>query len=268
MMHPMLNIAVRAARKAGQIINRGFSELDLVKTANKSENDFVTNIDRDAEAAIISVIKNAYPNHDIIGEESGHHEGSDLDYQWIIDPLDGTTNFIRGIPHFAVSIAMKLQGKTEIAVVYDPIRDEMFTSARGTGAQLDNLRIRVAGKKDLHGTVLATGFPFKYKHHFEAYAKTFSALFEYSADIRRCGSAALDLAYLAAGRYDGYWEIGLKPWDIAAGDLLVREAGGIISDFAGGHNYMASGNVVAANPKVMAHMMKTIKPHLTDSLKK
>ncbi|NTS75462.1 inositol-1-monophosphatase [Catenovulum sp. SM1970] len=267
-MHPMLTIAVRAARKAGHIIARGFSELDLVKTTNKSENDYVTNIDHAAEAAIIEVIKTSYPEHSFVGEEGGEQTGKRTDYQWVIDPLDGTTNFVRGVPHFAVSIALRVKGKTELGVVYDPIRDELFTACRGKGAQLDEFRIRVASAKDLNGTLLATGFPFKYKSHTPAYLETFNALFQFTADIRRAGSAALDLAYVAAGRVDGYWELGLKPWDTAAGELIVREAGGVVTDFVGGHNYLVSGNIVAGNTKVVANILKTIQPHLTDALKR
>jgi myo-inositol-1(or 4)-monophosphatase len=267
MQHPMLTIAVRAARKAGHIISRGFSELDLVKTDKKSENDFVTNIDRDAEKAIISVIQQSYPDHSFIGEEGSNVKGQQNDYQWVIDPIDGTSNFIRGIPHFAVSIALRVKGKTELGIVYDPIRDELFSATKGKGSQLDEYRIRVANKKDLTGGIFATGFPFKFKQHTNVFMNTLTSMFEPAADIRRAGSAALDLAYVAAGRIDGYWEIGLKPWDLAAGELIVREAGGMVSDFSGGHKYITSGNIVAANAKILPSMLKRIQPHLTDNLK-
>ncbi len=264
----MLTIAVRAARKAGHIIARGFSELDLVKTTTKSENDFVTNIDQDAERAIIDIIKQSYPLHSFVGEEGGAQSGEQSDYQWIIDPLDGTTNFIRGIPHFAVSIALHVKGKPELAVVYDPIKDELFTACRGQGAQLDEYRIRVASNKDIRGGIFATGFPFKCREHTDVFFNILSSVFEQAADIRRGGSAALDLAYVAAGRIDGFWELGLKPWDIAAGELIVREAGGMVTDLAGGHKYLESGHIVAGNPKVVASTLRTIQPLLTNNLKR
>ena len=267
-MHPMLTIAVRAARKAGHTISRGFSQLDRVTVENKTENDFVTNIDKEAEQAIISTIQQSYPDHSFIGEEGGQQAGSDKDYVWVIDPLDGTSNFARGIPHFCVSIALRVKGKTEVAVVYDPIREELFSAVRGRGAQLNEFKIRVANKKEMTGTILATGFPFKAKQHYDAYIGTFGALFKIGGDVRRAGSAALDLAYVAAGRYDVFWEFGLKPWDTAAGELLVREAGGMVTDLVGGHNYFQSGNMVAANPKLLAIALKEIQPFLTPELKK
>ncbi|KMT64713.1 inositol-1-monophosphatase [Catenovulum maritimum] len=267
-MHPMLTIAVRAARKAGHVIARGFSELDRITISNKTDNDFVTNIDNEAEAAIIATIRQSYPNHSFIGEEGGHQPGEDKDFVWVIDPLDGTTNFARGVPHFAVSIALQVKGKTEVAVIYDPIRDELFTAVKGAGAQLNEFKIRAANKKEMTGTLLATGFPFKAKQHFDAYMGTFGAMFKLGGDIRRAGSAALDLAYVAAGRIDVYWELGLKPWDIAAGDLIVREAGGMMTDFVGGHNYLKSGNIVCGNGRLVGQTLKEIKPFLTDELKK
>lgn len=267
-MHPMLTIAVRAARKAGNVIARGFSELDRVTVSNKTDNDFVTNIDNEAEAAIISTIRQSYPNHSFIGEEGGNQPGSDTDYVWVIDPLDGTTNFSRGVPHFAVSIALQVKGKMEVAVIYDPIRDELFTAVKGGGAQLNEFKIRAAKKKEMTGSLLATGFPFKSKQDYDAYIGTFGAMFKAGGDIRRAGSAALDLAYVAAGRIDVYWEAGLKPWDIAAGDLIVREAGAMMTDFVGGHNYFNSGNVVAGNGRLVGITLKEIQPFLTDRLKK
>ncbi|SIQ13531.1 myo-inositol-1(or 4)-monophosphatase [Aeromonas sp. RU39B] len=265
-MHPMLNIAVRAARNAGQVIVKAFSQPENIEAMQKGSNDFVTNVDREAEAAIIYTIKKSYPEHSIIGEESGEVAGSNADYQWIIDPLDGTTNFIKGIPHFCVSIALRVKGRTEQAVVYDPIRDELFTATRGSGAQLNGYRIRTGKAKDLAGTVLATGFPSKQKHQIEPYLKMFQALFIECSDIRRAGSAALDLAYVAAGRVDGFWEMGLKPWDTAAGELLAREAGAIVTDFVGGHNYENSGNIVAGNPRVVKEMLGKLREHLPDTL--
>lgn len=265
-MHPMLNIAIRAARSAGNIIARACSQLDTVQTQQKGLNDFVTNVDKEAEQAIVQVLRKSYPDHGIIGEEHGDYGNSNSEYQWIIDPLDGTTNFIRGIPHFSVSIALKVHGKLEQAVIFDPLRGELFTASRGGGAQLNERRIRVTNHPDLTGTILATGFPFKQKQHLDSYSKIFNVLFTDAGDVRRTGSAALDLAYVAAGRFDGFWEMGLKPWDIAAGELIVREAGGMVSDFSGGNTQLRSGNIVAASPKVLQAMLKTMRPYLSDSL--
>jgi len=267
-MHPMLNIAIRASRVAGKVIVRAFEQADKIEIESKGTNDFVTNIDKDAEAAIIETIRKSYPEHTIIGEESGVLKGKGDDYQWIIDPLDGTTNFVKGIPHFAVSIALKVKGKLDQAVIYDPIRGELFSASRGKGAQLNNFKIRVKAHKELNGTILATGFPFKCKQHTEAYLNIFKSLFTKTADMRRAGSAALDLAYVAAGRVDGFFEIGLKPWDTAAGELLVIEAGGLVTDFTGGHNHASSGNVVAASPRLVKEILKDIRPHLGEALNK
>jgi myo-inositol-1(or 4)-monophosphatase len=267
-MHPMLNIAIRAARNAGKVILRAFEESDKIEVQQKGSNDFVTNVDKNAEAVIRETILKAYPNHCIVGEELGQHSGSDSDYLWVIDPLDGTTNFIKGIPHFAVSIALQVKGRIEQAVIYDPIRGDLFTATRGQGAQLNSKRIRVSPAKELSGTVLATGFPFKQKHHLEAYLNAFSALFVHTADMRRAGSAALDLAYVAAGKIDGFFEIGLKPWDTAAGQLLIKEAGGLIVDFAGGNNFDNSGNIICGAPKLAQAIVKEMRPHLTESLLK
>jgi myo-inositol-1(or 4)-monophosphatase len=267
-MHPMLNIAVRAARAAGKEIVRAYEQLDKVEVELKGTNDIVTNVDIAAEQVIIETIRKSYPKHTIIGEECGLLTGEDNDIQWIIDPLDGTTNFVKGIPHFAVSIALKVKGKLDQAVIYDPIRGELFTASRGKGAQLNGFRIRVNTAKDLNSTILATGFPFKYKQHTNAYMEMFKSLFLRSADMRRAGSAALDLAYVAAGRVDGFFEIGLKPWDTAAGELLVIEAGGMVTDFVGGHNNEKSGNTVAGNTKVLKEILKDIRPHLGDALSK
>lgn len=266
-MHPMLNIAVRAARSAGTIIARAFEQDDKLQIESKGTNDFVTNIDRAAEQAIIDTILKAYPKHSIVGEESGVITGEDNDYQWIIDPLDGTTNFVKGIPHFAVSIALKVKGKLDQAVVFDPIRGELFTASRGKGAQLNSCRIRVSKAKELTGSVLATGFPLKQKQNLDSYLNMFKTLFIKTADMRRAGAASLDLAYVAAGRIDGFFELGLKPWDTAAGELLVIEAGGIVTDFNGGHTHAASGNIVAASSNVLKELLTDVRPHLPESLK-
>ncbi|ABZ76134.1 Inositol-phosphate phosphatase [Shewanella halifaxensis HAW-EB4] len=266
-MLPMHTIAVRAARAAGQTIVRAYAELDRIEVTSKGVNDYVSNVDKEAEAAITYQIRKAYPDHTIIGEETGENKGTNKDYVWIVDPLDGTNNFVRGIPHFAVSIAMQFKGKTEVAVVYDPIRDELFSAVRGKFAKLNDFRIRVKSK-ELSETIIGTGFPFKAKQHTETYMKLFAAAFTQSADLRRAGSAALDLAYLAAGRLDGFFEIGLKPWDIAAGDLIVREAGGTVTDFTGNHNYLVSGNIVAGSPKITTALVKTFRPLLSEALKR
>lgn len=257
-MHPMLNIAVRAARVAGTIISRGFeNQTDLMIQA-KGDNDYVTRIDKEAEQAIISKIKQSFPEHSFVGEEGGIVAG-DEDFKWIIDPLDGTTNFIKGIPHFAVSIALMHKGRLDQAVVFDPIRGELFTASKGAGAQLNGFRIRASKAKELSQTILATAFPFKNKSTLPQYMNTFSKIFAESGDIRRSGSAALDLAYVASGRYDGYWESGLKPWDIAAGELLVRESGGLVTDFSGGNDPMHKGEIVAGAAKVVQALVKHLK---------
>lgn len=265
-MQPMLNIAVRAARNAGNIIARSVDRLDQITINVKADNDFVSEVDRQAEQEIIHTIRKAYPNHSILGEESGAHEGDE--FQWIIDPLDGTTNFLHGFPQFAVSIGLKHKGRLEQAVVYDPLRQELFTASRGGGAQLNDRRIRVSKRNDLDGALLGTGFPFKQQQHLDTYLHTFKALFPMTAGIRRAGSAALDLAYVAAGRLDGFWEIGLNPWDMAAGVLLVQESGGLVSDFSGGNEFFSTGNLVAANPKVFKAMLQKIRPHLPTELSK
>jgi myo-inositol-1(or 4)-monophosphatase len=267
-MHPMLTIAVRAARKAGNLIAKNYETPDAVEASQKGTNDFVTNVDRDAEHLIIDVIRKSYPQHSIVSEERGELIGEDRDVQWVIDPLDGTANFIKRFPHFSVSIAVRIKGRTEVAVVYDPMRNELFTATRGQGAQLNGYRLRGTNAKDLDGTILATGFPFKVKQHATPYINIVGKLFTQCADFRRTGSAALDLAYVAAGRVDGFFEIGLKPWDFAAGELLVREAGGLVTDFVGGHNHFISGNVVAGNPRVVKAMLATMREELSEALKR
>ncbi|BAZ93928.1 inositol monophosphatase [Thiohalobacter sp. COW1] len=265
-MHPMLNIATRAARAAGDIIVRYVDRLDELNVASKERNDYVSEVDRRAEDAIIRILRKAYPDHGILAEESGTQAGSNDEYQWIIDPLDGTTNFLHGFPQFAVSIALSHKGRLEQGVVYDPLRQELFTASRGSGAQLNNRRLRVAQRKGLEGALLGTGFPFKTHEHLEAYLGMFRDLLLETSGIRRPGSAALDLAYVAAGRLDGFWELKLNPWDMAAGVLLIQEAGGIVGDFTGGHRFMQSGNVVAGNPKVFAAIVKKLRPHLTPEM--
>lgn len=267
MMNPMLNIAIRAARKAGNIIAKHYEYRDNIETTEKGASDYVTNVDKAAEQAIIDTIRASYPDHSIITEESGVLTGKDNDIQWIIDPLDGTTNFVKGLPHFSVSIAIRVKNRTEVGVVYDPIKNELFTAIRGSGAKLNDLRLRIESKRDLSGTVLATGFPFKQPKYMPTHFAIMNALIEDCADFRRTGSAALDLCYLAANRVDGFFEIGLKAWDIAAGELIVREAGGIVTDFLGGHQYLNAGHLVAGTPRVVKEILAKIQPCLSEELK-
>ena len=272
-MHaPQVNIALRAARQAGNLIRRAAESSDPVSVTKKGMNDFVTEVDRAAEARIIDVIRKAYPDHSILAEESGMLEGSGdgKDYQWIIDPLDGTTNFIHGFPQYCVSIALKFKGKIEHAVVYDPNRDEEFTASRGRGAALNGRRIRCTNRAGLDGCLIGTGFPFRKDQapHMDAYLGMFADIAASTAGLRRPGSAALDLAWLAAGRLDGFFEFGLAEWDMAAGVLLITEAGGLVGDLSGGHKYLESGGIVAGSPKVFKGLLQKIKPHLNDSLKR
>jgi len=260
-MHPMLNIAIKAARSAGNLILRYSNRIDTLSISSKQRNDFVSEVDQQAEQEIIGVLRKAYPDHAILAEESGEQK-TDSEYTWIIDPLDGTTNFLHGFPQYAVSIALKKGRLLDQAVVYDPLKNELFTASKGAGAQLDGRRIRVSTHHKLEGALLGTGFPFKQKQDLETYLKMFSALFQDTAGIRRAGSAALDLAYVAAGRLDGFWEYGLNPWDMAAGILLIREAGGFVCDFNGADDYMESGNIIAGNPKVCPAILRTITPFL------
>ena len=265
-MHPMLNIAIRAARSAGNIIVRSLQHVEHLEVTTKGLNDFVTDVDRLAEQEIINAIQKSYPDHAILAEESGV-QGDD-DTVWVIDPLDGTKNFLHGFPHYCVSIGILVKGRMEHGVIYDPLRDELFSASRGDGVKLNDRRLRVTKRKELAGSLLATGFPFKYPQHLPAYLDTFKAVLPQVADVRRTGSAALDLAYVAAGRFDGYWEIGLKKWDLAAGALMVEEAGGVVSDFTGGDNYFNSGNIVVGNLRLHKQILDSITPHLTDELKR
>lgn len=258
MRDPLINIAIEAARAAGVIINRAMKRMDTVKISEKTPNDFVTEIDQRVEQEIISIVHKAYPSHGFLGEEGGQVEGDD--YQWIIDPIDGTRNFIHGFPHFAVSIAIANKGRIEHGVIYDPNRQELFIATRGKGAQLNDRRIRVSERKKLEDSLLGTGFAYRHTDKSSMVpSKIFQSVVPGCGDIRRAGAATLDLAYVACGRLDGFWEMGLKLWDIAAGVLLIKEAGGIVSDLQGGEEYMKSGNVVAANPTLMRQLLKTIK---------
>lgn len=265
-MHPMLNIAVRAARSAGNIIMHASEHIDTLTIETKARNDFVTEIDRQAEQEIIHVIRQAYPDHAILAEESGADGKSD--FEWIIDPLDGTTNFLHGFPQYAVSIAFRQKGRLDQAVVYDPLKQELFTASRGNGALLNDHRIRVSKVLKMELALLGTGFPFRDMYYIDSYLPMLKDMLATTSGVRRAGSAALDLAYVAAGRLDGFWEMGLQPWDIAAGALLVQEAGGMVSDLRGGNDYMNSGHIVATNPKLFKPVLQAIRPHLTDTIQK
>ena len=264
-MEPMINIALRAARKVGENIVRASDDLERFEVIEKGVNDFVTEVDIKAEQDIIYHLHKAYPDHAILGEESGLIGSEDAEYKWIIDPLDGTTNFVRGIPHYAVSIACLHRGKLEHALVLDPVRQEEFTASRGRGAQLNGRRIRVSNLKTLDGALLGTGIPFKdhCDDKLAPYAKSLETLAGQCAGIRRAGAASLDLAYVAAGRLDAFWEIGLSPWDMAAGALLIREAGGLVSDINSSENFQESGNIVAGNPKCFKAVLQVTKPLLS-----
>ncbi|MDO9597916.1 MAG: inositol monophosphatase family protein [Azoarcus sp.] len=264
-MHPFLNIAVKAARRAATVINRASTQLELLTVESKSPNDFVTEVDRAAEKAIIDVLRDAYPGHGILAEESGE-SGADSEFVWIIDPLDGTTNFIHGFPQYAVSIAVTKNGVLEHGVIYDPISNELYTASRGGGAYLNDRRLRVSRRLRLAESLIGTGFPFRQFDNIDAYLAMFREVAQKTAGIRRPGAASLDLAYVAAGRLDGFWEMGLAPWDMAAGVLMIQEAGGLVSDLAGESNFMATGNLVAGTPKVFAQLLPIIQSYRTDRL--
>lgn len=265
-MHPILNIAVKAARRAGSIINRASMEIDKIEVRSKQSNDFVTEVDRAAENAIIEVIRDAYPEHAILAEESGE-TGAESEFQWIIDPLDGTTNFIHGFPQYAISIAIAERGVIQHAVVYDPNRNELFTASKGRGAFLNDRRIRVSKRDRLADCLIGTGFPFKDMAHIDSYLAMFKDLAGKTAGLRRPGAAALDLAWLACGRIDGFFEIGLMPWDMAAGSLLATEAGGLASDFTGEGDYLKSGNLIAGSPKVFTQLLQIVQAHASEALR-
>ena len=263
MLEGALNIAVKTARQAGQVILRHLNRVGSIPVEEKERNDFVSEVDRAAEAEIIRELKRSFPRHAILAEESGQLGKADK-FCWVVDPLDGTHNYLRGFPHYAVSIGLLEHREPKVAVVFDPLRNELFTAIRGRGTQLNERRVRVANRPGLKGALLATGFPFRQRQRLDAHLSMTRALLqEHEAeDLRRTGSAALDLAYVACGRIDGFWEFGLKPWDMAAGWLLVREAGGKLCDMRGGETFMESGNVVAANLKVSDAMVAAIAPHL------
>lgn len=261
-LHPMLNVAIKAARAAGSIINRASLDLDILKINTKSPNDFVTEVDQAAENAIIETLLQAYPDHGILAEESGRaHGNKHSDYVWIIDPLDGTTNFIHGFPVYAVSIALAFRGKIEQAVVYDPCRNDLFYATKGRGAFLNDRRLRVSKRTRMSDALIGTGFPFRRGDNFKRYVKMFEEVMQHCAGLRRPGAAALDLCYVAAGYYDAFFETGLQPWDVAAGSLIVTEAGGLVGNFTGEADFLHQREVVAGTPRIYAPLVAMLSPY-------
>jgi myo-inositol-1(or 4)-monophosphatase len=266
-MHPLLNIAVGAARRAGDVIVRSLDRVGALVVSEKGRNDFVSEVDRAAEQAVIAAIRKAYPAHGFLAEESGAIAG-DEDYTWVIDPLDGTTNFLHGFPQFAVSIACRIRGRAEVGVVFDPLRSELFTAERGAGAQLEGRRIRVSQRAGLEGALVGTGFPYRENRRWlKSYMAMLEDVMQATAGVRRPGAASLDLAYVAAGRLDAFWEFGLSPWDTAAGNLLITEAGGRVGNLSGGE-YADGGNLLVGSPKVYAALAEMLSPFLDDELRK
>ena len=258
-LHPMLNIAIKAARAAGAIINRASLDVERVTVVAKSHNDFVTEVDRAAEEAIIATILEAYPGHGILAEESGRSQGAKhSDYVWIIDPLDGTTNFIHGFPVYAVSIALTFRGQVQQAVVYDPTRNDLFYASKGKGAYLNDRRIRVSKRTRMLEALIGTGFPFRKGDNFQRYMKMFEDVMVQCAGLRRPGAASLDLCYVAAGYYDGFFETGLSPWDVAAGSLIITEAGGLVGNFTGEPDFLYQREIVAGTPRIYGQLVKTL----------
>ena len=257
-MHPTLNIAVRAARRAGSIINRAALEGGPLEVRSKRAHDYVTQVDRAAEEAIIEIVRKAYPDHAFLAGESGTTGGA-ADYRWIIDPVDGTTNFIHGFPQYCVSIAVEHRGALAHAVVYDPLKNELFTASKGRGAFLNDRRIRVSKCTRLQDALVGTGFPFKEVSRLDLYMRQLRGFMETSAGVRRAGAAALDLAYVACGRLDAFWELGLSPWDMAAGALLIQEAGGLVGDLAGENQFLESGDICAATPKLFSALLEALR---------
>ena len=266
-MHPMLTTAVKAARRAGQVISRASLDISQLKVSTKQQSDYVTEVDKLAEGAILEVLQETYPSHAILAEESGSSGQAQSEFQWIIDPLDGTTNFIHGLPQYAVSIALAHKGVLTHAVVFDTNRNELFTASKGSGAYLNDKRLRVSKRSKLDEALIGTGFPYRSFRHIDTYLAIFRELAQKTAGMRRPGAAALDLAWVASGRLDGFWEFGLSPWDMAAGALLITEAGGLVGDLTGEPSYLASGNFVGGNPKVFSQLLQIIGPHLNAKLK-
>jgi myo-inositol-1(or 4)-monophosphatase len=268
-LHPTLTIAVKAARRAGSIINRGARELDLLTVTSKGPKDLVSEVDREAERTIVETLLGSYPDHAILAEE-GTARGANATAEnlWIIDPLDGTTNFLHGFPQYCVSIALQHRGQITQGVIYDPVRNDLFTATRGRGAFLNDRRIRVSKRDHLRDCLIGTGFPFRDGSYLDTYLRMMKKMIEQTAGLRRPGAAALDLAYVAAGFYDGFWEVGLNPWDVAAGSLLIQEAGGLIGDLAGDADFLEGGQVIAATPKVFPQMVAALAPFRSELLRK
>ena len=262
-MHPMLNIAIKAARKAGTVIQRGARDVDRLTVTSKGPKDFVSEVDKAAEATIVDTLLEAYPDHGILAEEGTvNSKVQNPESIWIIDPLDGTTNFLHGFPHYCVSIALQHRGVITQGVVYDPNRNDLFTTTRGAGAYLNDRRLRVSKRIRMDEALVATGFPFKDGSLVEAHLDMMRDMLHKTAGIRRAGAAALDLAHVAAGWYEGFWECGLYPWDMAAGSLLVVEAGGLVTDIHGEDGFLYSGTIVAAAPKILPQIVQTVSPHM------
>jgi myo-inositol-1(or 4)-monophosphatase len=260
-MHPMLTTAVKAARRAGNIINRGARDLDLLTVTAKGPKDFVSEVDREAERVIVETLHATYPDHAILAEEgTGRDKNVAAEHVWIIDPLDGTTNFLHGFPQYCVSIALAHKGVVTQGVIFDPVRNDLFTATRGRGAFLNDRRIRVSRRQHLRDCLIGTGFPFRDGSFLDTYLQMMRTMITHTAGLRRPGAAALDLAYVAAGSYDGFFEVGLNAWDVAAGSLLVLEAGGLIGDLQGEGDYLHGGQVIAANPKIFSQMVQTLSP--------
>ncbi len=261
-LHPMLNTAIKAARTAGSIINRAALDLEVLRVGSKGPNDYVSEVDQAAEQAIIRTLLEAYPGHGILAEESGREHGAkDSDYVWIIDPLDGTTNFLHGFPVYAVSIALAFRGQVQQAVVFDPTRNDMFYASKGRGAFLNDRRLRVSRRTRISDALIGTGFPFRKGDNFKRYVKMFEEVMQSCAGLRRPGAAALDLCYVAAGYYDGFFETGLNPWDAAAGALMITEAGGLVGNFTGESDFLYQREIVAGNPKVYGQMVQILAPY-------
>ena len=260
-MNPILNIAFKAARRAGQMMIRASGNLEAVKIDSKAFNDFVSNVDRESEMILVDALKEAYPHHKITCEESGSHGKSDAEYEWIIDPLDGTTNFLHGHPQYAISMALLHKGVLQEALVYAPERNDLYMASRGQGALLNDRRIRVSNRVELNRCLIGTGFPVVDQSMMDRYLAILKDFLSKTAGGRREGSAALDLCSVAVGRLDGFFEFNLKPWDVAAGALIVKEAGGIVTDMQGNDTWLQTGNIVAGNPKVLAQMLQIIGAH-------
>jgi len=267
-MHPMLGIAVKAARRAGNVINRGARDIDLLTITSKGPKDFVSEVDREAERMIVETLLASYPDHAILAEEgTAKGDNADAENVWIIDPLDGTTNFLHGFPQYCVSIALAQRGVVTQGVIYDPVRNDLFTATRGRGAFLNDRRIRVSRRQHLRDCLIGTGFPFRDGSYLDTYLRMMKTMIEQTAGLRRPGAAALDLAYVAAGFYDGFWEVGLNAWDVAAGSLLIQEAGGLIGDLAGDSDFLHGGQVIAATPKIFAQMVTALSPFRAEMLR-